>query len=410
MRRATGIGIWLLVILLFGVQCGSSSNEAQTGDASNDTATSGDTTTPGGDTTTPDGDTSPYQPDLASGLYLQPGHPKVLLNAEVKARLQKKLSDKTKDALAFQQIVDTSVAGDPVYNFDWSNAALLYQLTGDESYCEAAITAVDAIVSDAETAIDNGQVPEVAGDSYLYVGETVAEIMLTYDWCYDKLSTDQRERWFAYSNQAVWNVWNHEQASWGGTPHPWSGWSVDNPSNNYYYSFLRATMILGLATKGEKSEADTWLSTFRTEKLDNQLFPTFKSDLIGGGSREGTGYGISMRSLYQLFAIWEASTNERLYDKTPHAYDTAFYLMHAVLPTLDYIAPIGDHARESTGKLFDYHREFMLVLTGFFADQPLGHVGQQWLSQIAVAEMSQHFTKVTEFLFFDPTIPTQALS
>ncbi|MCA9523459.1 MAG: hypothetical protein KC609_20935 [Myxococcales bacterium] len=458
MNLSKPIGAVLLVVLLFSVQCGSSKSTNTTNDAqasddasagldagdgvlADDTGTTNDTVAKpdlaiegdlgpdqqgpahasdgqqpdlaSPDTSQPDTsqpDTKVDPPDLAGGLYLQPTHPKILLNAEVKARLQKKLGDKTADALAFKQIVDTSVGGNPVYAFEWSMAALMYQLTGEDTYCDTAVLEVDAIVATAEKAIADGKIPEVAGDSYLYIGGTVSEIMLTYDWCFDKLTNSQKDRWFAYSNQAVWNVWNHQQATWGSTAAPWSGWSVDNPSNNYYYSFLRATMILGLATKGEKSEADTWLTKFRTEKLDNQLFPAFVKDLVGGGSREGTGYGVSMRGLFDLFAIWEASTNEPLFDKTPHPYESAFYLMHAVVPTLDRIAPIGDHARESTGLLFDYHREYMLVLTRFFRDTEVGELGAQWLSEISVDKMTQHFTKITEFLYFDPTIPKQPLT
>ena len=38
------------------------------------------------------------------------------------------------------------------------------------------------------------------------------------------------DRWIAYANQAVWNVWNHTAARWGSKTFPWSGWSVNNPS------------------------------------------------------------------------------------------------------------------------------------------------------------------------------------
>ena len=34
---------------------------------------------------------------------------------------------------------------------------------------------------------------------------------------------------------------------WGGQSFPWSGWAIDDPANNYYYSFLQATMFWTLA-------------------------------------------------------------------------------------------------------------------------------------------------------------------
>ncbi len=51
----------------------------------------------------------------------------------------------------------------------------------------------------------------------------------------------------AYAGQTVWNIWNYQNATWGGRPYPWTGWSTDNPGDNYYYSFLAATMYWALA-------------------------------------------------------------------------------------------------------------------------------------------------------------------
>ena len=96
-------------------------------------------------------------------------------------------------------------------------------------------------------AIANGDAPEVAGDSYLYVGDMIGDLAITYDWCSTLLTPSQRTRWAAYAEQAVTNVWNPDQAEWGGQPFPWSGWSIDDPANNYFYSFLEATMFWTLA-------------------------------------------------------------------------------------------------------------------------------------------------------------------
>ena len=104
-------------------------------------------------------------------------------------------------------------------------------------------------------AIAANQRATVAGDSYLEVGPMVGSVALVYDWTYSLLTPTQRTRWITYANQAVWNVWNYQQAKWGNTTYAWSGWSIDNPSNNYYYSFLKATMLLGLASQGDNSQA-----------------------------------------------------------------------------------------------------------------------------------------------------------
>src|SRR5262249_47926296 len=158
-------------------------------------------------------------------------------------------------------------------------------LTGDAKACTAAIAAVDKQVAAAETAIAAGKPPEVAGDSYLHAGEMIGDVALVYDWC--EPSADQKKRWIAYADQAVSNVWTPDPAGWGGKPATWTGWGTADPSNNYYFSFLRATMLLGLATGNR-----TWLDTFAKAKLEN---------VDGGGSLEGTGYGVAMRELWEIY-------------------------------------------------------------------------------------------------------------
>jgi hypothetical protein len=181
-------------------------------------------------------------------------------------------------------IVDIQLESGNIYAFEAWNAALVSQLTGETRYCDAAVEQIDEAVREEESRISGGERAEVANDSYLEVGPRIGDLAIVYDWCFEQASTDQKRRWVAYANQAVWNVWHHEEARWGGEVFEWSGWSVDNPSNNYYYSFLRATMTLGLATRGETPEGQQWIDQFRDTKIRDQLVPTFERDLAGGGA------------------------------------------------------------------------------------------------------------------------------
>lgn len=338
-------------------------------------------------------------------------HPKVLLNdAATKSCLQQLLAANVPAALRFKSMVDGQLAGANHYAFEPWFAALLYQVTGQAEYGAYAVAQSDAFVAAEEALIAGGQRPEVAFDSYLYVGDHIGSLMLVYDWCYTLLTPAQRARWLAYANQAVWNVWHHEQAEWGGNPFPWSGWSVDNPANNYYYSFLRATMTLGLSSRGENAQAQTWIDTFRTAKLENQLFPTFNSDLQGGGSREGTGYGTALRGLFRLYDWWERSTGERIATKTPHTLASIAHLMHNIVPTLDRLAPTGDHARDSSAALFDYHREYLLELMALFPDEPLSGAAHTLLTGSSVPEMEQRFMFVADYLYYPPALTPRPLA
>ena len=142
----------------------------------------------------------------------------------------------------------------------------MYRISRDVKYCTHAITMVDKQVSDAETAIAAGRNPEIAGDSYLEVGPMIADLATTYDTCSARVTASQRQRWSASAEQAIWNVWHHETARWGTRSAPWSGWSVDNPGNNYHYSFIEATMMWALATR-----SPTWMSLLQTDKLPKLL-------------------------------------------------------------------------------------------------------------------------------------------
>ena len=178
-------------------------------------------------------------------------HPRIYLQRN-RDRLAAQVAANDPAWTRFKRIVDLQLDGSDIYAFQAWYAALVGKLTDDPRYCAAAVAQIDEFVSAEEAKIAAGERPDVAFDSYLEVGPLIGDLALTYDWCFDAASARQRTRWVTYANQAVWNVWHAEEANWGGTVFPWSGWSIDNPSNNYYYSFLRATMQIGRASCRER--------------------------------------------------------------------------------------------------------------------------------------------------------------
>ena len=280
----------------------------------------------------------------------------------------------------FRQWVDAAVAGQPGYAFAAYDAALLHRITPKQPYCDLAVRLVEARVAEAEAAIRGGGWPPIAGDSYLEVGPQIADLALTLDTCKAQIDDARRKRWSDYAEQAVWNVWNHAQASWGGKPHPWTGWSVDNPGNNYYYSFLQATMYWALASGSGK-----WMAFLREEKLPP--LQAYYARLPGGGSLEGTGYGTAQMLLFPLYRLWRDATGEDLANANPHAGDSIAYWVHATVPTLDRFAPIGDQARVSVPELYDYQRRLVLEARALSRDPKRLALASWWLDHISVREM-----------------------
>nr|HEX4318110.1 hypothetical protein [Kofleriaceae bacterium] len=357
------------------------------------------------DNSSDDGITS----DTASPNY-PTAHPRVYLNSTQLSRLKTSVSAKTATWTTFKGVVDKWKAGDDIWGFDEWNAALITNLTGDTSYCTKAIATSDAQVAAAETAEKADTAPVVAGDDYLQIGPMVGNVALVYDWCYSQVTSSQRTRWIAYMNQAVYNVWNPTKAAWGGHAMAWNGWATNDPSDNYYYSFLRATMLVGLATRGDNSEADQWLTQFRTTKLYDQAFPTFDDDLIGGGSREGTSYGVAMRGLWELYDWWQTTTGESLATQTPHTLKSLLTGIHQTVPTLDRVAPTGDQARDSTATFFDYNRQYLAELAQIFPTDKAAGVAKTLIGDSNVPYMSEEFMAAYDFIYDDSTVKAAPLT
>ncbi len=369
----------------------------------------------GAPTPTPTPDTTGAQQDTGNNApqTLPAGvHPRVLLNdAATLSRLKALYTSQADVALRVKALVDDEMAS-PGRNYAFASwfAALMYRVTDDTRYADFAIQQVDALVRGEEALISSGGTPAIAHDSYLYVGPTVEDIALVYDWCQSRLSATQRSRWVTFMDQAVTNVWHPGAASWGGRVVPWSGWAVTSPTNNYYYSFLRATMLLGLVTQGEHPASATWLNEFRQLKLADELVPTFARDLTGGGSREGTGYGTSLKELFGLYDWWEKSTGERLADLNTHTLSSMAWTLHTIVPTLDRLAPLGDQARDSSVMLFDYHREYLLSLATLFPGERLSAVAKGLLAQSTVPRMQYGFEYVWDYLYATPVTATATMA
>jgi hypothetical protein len=286
--------------------------------------------------------------------------------------------------LRFKAWVDQALAGNPGYAFSATDAAYVFRIQGGAAYCNLAVSMVEEEVAAAEAAIAAAQRPEVAFDSYLYVGEKIRDLAITYDWCNASLTPAQRTRWAAYAEQAVWNVWNPSQAHWGATAWPWSGWSINDPGNNYHYSFLEATLYWALA-----SNSTTWLGFVQNQKVPPLV--SYFSALPGGGSREGTGYGLSHARLFEWYRLYRDALGTNLGQQSSHLDDSIDYWIHATVPTLDRIAPIGDQARVSYPDLYDYHRNLVLQARAISSNTAARARASWWLNAISVGQMESGF-------------------
>jgi len=285
----------------------------------------------------------------------------------------------------FKSWVDQAVGGDPDYGFSATDAAYMGKITGQQQYCALAVQMTDQQVSDAESAIASGDAPDVAYDSYLYSGGMISDLALTYDWCFAQTSESQRTRWTTYANQTLFNIWNYSLAQWGGQAAPWSGWGTDDPGNNYHFSFLEATMYWAIAS----GSVSVWQPYLENVKLP--LVEQYYAALPGGGSEEGTGYGVSQRNLFALYRMWYDCIGTDLGNASSHMSDSIAYWVHATVPTMDRFAPIGDQSRSSVPWLYDYHRDLVLEARAQSDDDAMRDLASWWLNSISVDHMSSAF-------------------
>jgi hypothetical protein len=295
----------------------------------------------------------------------------------------------------FLDFVDEGVAGPPYpYAFSATDAIYAYRVTGLTKYAQKAIALVDAQVLADEATIagplPDACHPDVSFDSYLYVGPTLQDLALTLDWSGSLVDTEpgmsnRRTRWTAYASQAIFNVWHASTATWNGHSCPWSGWATTDPGDNYYFSFLTASMYWALAAN------DTSLISF----LESNKLPalvTYYANIPGGGSREGTGYGTAQMNLFPLYRLWsEARPSWSWGGAYDHDVATMDYWIHATVPTLDRFAPIGDQSRVSYPDLYDYQRRLVLEARAVGSAAPAAQRASWWLHHITLAQMSSGF-------------------
>jgi len=291
----------------------------------------------------------------------------------------------------FKGFVDRAVAGDPGYGFSATDAAYMYRLTGERPYGLLAVRMVEEQVGAAEAAMTNGQAPPIADDSYLDLGPMLRDLALAYDWCGDLVTPKQKSRWKTYADQAVANVWHPYVARWGGRWRPGNGWAVEDPGNNYFYSFMEATMYWSLA-----SDNHAWKTFLQQDRLP--LLTSYVAKLPGGGSREGTSYGASFRTLFGLYRLWRDATGQDLANANAHLTDTIHYWVHATVPTMDQFAPIGDQPRVSVPELYDYERQLMLEARTLTQDTAAASTASWWLHHISIKEMTNGFNSRHDLL------------
>ena len=236
--------------------------------------------------------------DFYATLGSEPSHPRLLTDAAGVERMRKLI--KTDDyyasmATAYIAQADKDLtASIPVYKFDdqmrtLSNAnsfttpnmrlAFAYLLTGDAKYADKAIERLMAVT----------EFPDINPVHIIDIGPWLKGISLTYDWCYDRMTDEQREivECFIIEKgvKPVGRAYYAMLPSGGSTGFQLANWFPRWKSN--YTPYLQGGLInacLAVADKDPDSCFDTLEKTFRAwEYMLFGLYP-------GGVWLEGKAY------------------------------------------------------------------------------------------------------------------------
>ena len=76
--------------------------------------------------------------------------------------------------------------------------------------------------------------------------------------------------------------------------------------------------------------------------------------------------------------------------------------MHAIVPDPRPRRPVGDHARDCTAALFDYHRDYAAGARMALPGEPPGRRREVLLEQCSVPQMGQGFMAYSDFIYDEP--------
>ena len=186
--------------------------------------------------------------------------------------------------------------------------ALHYLLTGNATSARRAIDSAMSIRLD---------VSGTASDEARWDGETV---ILTYDWCHDQLTADERStlisRWNGYIEAL-------NAKSWGG---------VGMEANNYYTGYMRNAIEWGIATFGENDRASAILQHGLTTRWTNSFLEFAAGPGVGGVPHEGTQYGRGQMNYFTVPLTTVALLGRDLWAETNHFKQMVYYFIYSMTP------------------------------------------------------------------------------
>lgn len=327
-----------------------------------------------------------------------PAHPRVWMTPERVAHLQAQATAGTTRWLRVRSIADAQVArGTAFTSGDEAmvpSLCLSYLATRDVRYAQRAGSIL------TQYAVESNDLKRDSGYDFRF---NLPLVSMGLDWCYDGLSTAQRQQVATWlMNRADW-VWPETNPARVG------GWGTADPANNYYWGFMM-TGPAALAADGDDTGQGTvsggnrpaYHRQLALTKWNSLAVPFFAGPGNGGAWAEGTNYESTWR--VSSFADGFLTSGIRL--AIPFFEQSVLWRFHSTMPGGVYKAPLGDQPRVSTAPTFTYDRMSMFyALPLVNASSTLASQAQYWLNLIgqpSTSEFSVAATLADELLRYQP--------
>ncbi|HEX8027744.1 MAG TPA: hypothetical protein VF491_04740, partial [Vicinamibacterales bacterium] len=195
---------------------------------------------------------------------------------------------------------------------DTAGFAFVCVVAGEAEACEKAITL--AMNQQCRNAACNSANPEVgvASDDARWEGENV---ILVYDWLYERLTPVQRATLIARWNTYFHNIRQH---TWGGP---------EQVQSNFNWGYMRNEIDWGIATWGENPDAPVNLQHGLRVRWQDNAVPHFRAEGRGGVMQEGSAYGSALGQ-YSVVPFLSAQLLGRdVYRETNFFREAVFYVL-----------------------------------------------------------------------------------
>jgi hypothetical protein len=186
----------------------------------------------------------------------------------------------------------------------------------------ACRNAINLVLNDAEYQLSPQLQQAVASDAARWIGE---EAIVTYDWCHAHFTQTERDTF-----KTRWNNWITilNAKPWGGR------WMEDN---NYYWGYMRNSILMGLATWGENTvnsvdKAREFLMHGYATRFLDWMIAYYPHELAGGVPPEGTAYGRVMFDYHLLPFLTLRNLGEDPFNRLRFWKESVYYTAYSMTP------------------------------------------------------------------------------